>query len=350
MKRLAVRSLPWLITLLLVLFWVRQGGDLREFRAVVAQADWRWLGLAVLAQAAAYGAVAWLNELILRHYRVNVPWLRQYTIQYAMSFVEAALPSLAVSGLLLRARLLKPYGASVGVATLSTLVETALISASVATPALLVALFVLWRKTDERLGLLLSLMGGAAVFFLLTGLVVAIRRSRRWGAGWRMGSERVARWWDGWALVRWPQQLAEWPSQRIGAESHTLLSELGQLFQERPLALGSSLVLRTGCEALALLCCFFAFGLSLPLTVWLLIYTLTITVNTLGAVPGGVGLAEVLLATIYTQLEISPEMAAAVAFSYRVTGYWLPRLMGGLCWLWLERQHRLGSRIQEADL
>lgn len=69
-----------------------------------------------------------------------------------------------------------------------------------------------------------------------------------------------------------------------------------------------------------------------------------------GALPGGVGLAEVALATLYTQFSITPELAAAVALVYRVTGYWLPRLFGGLFWLWLERQHQLSPQAQEAEL
>ncbi len=86
--------------------------------------------------------------------------------------------------------------------------------------------------------------------------------------------------------------------------------------------------------------CFYAFGQRLPLYTMLLLYTLTITINTLGAIPGGVGLAEVSLAALYTQFGVELERAVIIALAYRLTGYWLPRAVGGLSWLWLEHVHR----------
>lgn len=128
------RLLPWLITLLLVIFLIRQGPSLSDLRRVITQAQWLWLLWAVLFQAGTYGAVAWLNELLLSQYRVQVPWLRQYVIQLVMAFIEAAVPSMAISGLVLRARLLRPYGATADVASVTTMAETVLIGASVVFP------------------------------------------------------------------------------------------------------------------------------------------------------------------------------------------------------------------------
>ncbi len=79
----------------------------------------------------------------------------------------------------------------------------------------------------------------------------------------------------------------------------------------------------------------------------LLLYTLTLTINTLGAIPGGVGLAEVSLATLYTQFGVDLERAVIIALTYRLTGYWLPRGAGGLSWLWLEHVHRALSLPEE---
>jgi len=346
MKHRLVRAIPWLITLLLILFWVRKGGDLRDFGAVLVQAKWPWLVGALLAQAGTYAAVAWLNELILRHYRVYVPWFRQYIIQYAMSFVEAALPSMAVSGLVLRVRLLKPYGASATVATISTLTETLLISISVAVPALLFVGYEILDGSDNRL----QPFTLVAALVLLAGLFYLLRSNPRARLLWQTSVERVADWWDRRVLVVLPASLAAWPSVRIRQEASRLLQEWGVLLRQRPFPIGATLFLRTACEGLALLCCFRAFDVSISLTGLLLVYTITITINTLGAVPGGVGLAEVLLATVYTQFAITPEIAAAVALAYRVTGYWTPRLVGALSWLWLERQHQQASLLPEADL
>lgn len=348
MRRWLPRVLPWLITLLLILFWVRNGGDLGDLGAHLQEAKWRWLAAAVLAQFGAYGAVAWLNEIILRHYQVRVPRFRQYAIQYAMSFVEAALPSLAVSGLVLRVRLLMPYGASMKVATISTLLETLLIGFSVLLPGLVVIGFEVMDGADNQLDLAALLIG--VVGLALAGvLVVGLRASRSGLALWQATRRGLAHWWDGWVLAHGPDRLHAWPSRRMAMQARGVVDEMRALLSDRPFPIAAALLLRTGCEAAALLFCFYAFGIYLPLLGLFLLYTITISVNTLGAAPGGMGLAEALLATIYIQFDITPELAAAVALTYRLSGYWLPRLLGALSWLWLERQHRVDVRLPEAE-
>ncbi|GIK58781.1 MAG: hypothetical protein BroJett015_44440 [Chloroflexota bacterium] len=342
-KKWLPRLLPWLITLLLLRFLVTQGGDWQELRQELAGASLGLLALAVLFQAGTYAAVAWYNELLLRSYQVRVPWFRQYSIQFAMSFVETAVPSAAVSGLVLRARLLKPYGATADVATVTTVVETFSISLTVLAPALFVGAFVAIDGVNAG-PVRLLLLALAVVMGVLLGVA-------RWRAHWlRAGSAAVqtqlAHWWDAHAVSRWPQRLAGYPSHRLAGRTAHLWREMAAMLRQRPHWLLAVLLLRTGCEIIAFGLCFYAFGETLPLLTILLLYTITITVNTLGAVPGGVGLAETSLAAIYTQLGLAPETAVAVALAYRLTGYWLPRAVGGFSWLWLERQHRAERRAQ----
>lgn len=85
--------------------------------------------------------------------------------------------------------------------------------------------------------------------------------------------------------------------------------------------------------------CFYALGQTLPLSTMILVYTLTIAADSLGTIPGGIGLAEVSLTAVYTGFGLSVEYAVAIALAYRLTNYWLPRVAGGLSWLWLERTH-----------
>jgi uncharacterized protein (TIRG00374 family) len=338
MRKHLTRVLPWLITLLLVGFLIQQGGDLRDFQAVLGRAQWFWLLLAVVCQTGMYGAITWLNELLLRHYGVFVPRFRQYVIQLALAFVEAAIPSAVLSGLVLRARLLRPYGAAPDVATVTTLVETTLISTSVLVPALFVGGVAMMNSAEgiEAAGRLLP--------WLLCVVCIAVVAGWQWRRGWfsRFG-DRIVGWfchtWDQWIVHRWPNRLAERPSARVLERLRYLVTELSSLLHTRPYAIGASLLARTGFEALGFMMCFYAFSQPLPLTTLLLLYTITISINTLGAIPGGVGLAEVSLATLYTQFGIETESAVAVALAYRVTGYWLPRAAGGLSWLWLEKLH-----------
>jgi len=339
MRKILARALPWLITFLLVVFLARQGPSLSDLHQVITQAQWFWLLLAVLFQAGAYGAVAWLNELLLSQYQVLVPWLRQYVIQLIMAFIEAAIPSAAISGLVLRARLLKPYGATADVASVTTIVETGLISASVLIPALVgVGWMLLHGLGDSRIEWTVLLWGigilgiGAALVWQWSSTCFKAAR-QRWVC-------RLCSWWDQRLLPRYPARLGQWPSARLVARVHYLMREMATLLRTRPASIASALFLRTTCEALGFIGCFYAFGQRLPLYTMLLLYTLTITVNTLGAIPGGVGLAEVSLAALYTQFGVELERAVIIALTYRLTGYWLPRAAGGLSWLWLERLHR----------
>jgi hypothetical protein len=96
---------------------------------------------------------------------------------------------------------------------------------------------------------------------------------------------------------------------------------------------------RFGFEALSLIMTFYALGQVLPFATLILLYALTIAINTIGAVlPGGVGLAEVSLSALYAQFGIPTEAAVTIALAYRLTGYWFPRLVGGLALLWIERE------------
>ena len=347
MKRWLIRLLPWVVTLLLIRFLVMQGGDVRALVAELRQVQWPWLVLAILFQAATYSAIAWLNELLLRAYGVMVPRFRQFLIQYAMAFAETVIPSVAVSGMLLRVHLLRPYGATPDVAVVTNLMETAAIALSVAAPALLVGIIVLAGGSSDGQILLWSAVASFTVGVGSLLVVYRWRRGRlRQATSWT--GQRLAVLWDESVVRRWPQRFSAWPSSRISGRLRFLWAELLPLLRRRPHLLASALILRAAFEATAFAACFYAFGVDLPLLTLLLLYTLTITVNTLGAVPGGVGLAEVSLASIYLQLGIPPETAVAVALTYRITGYWLPRVVGGLGWLWLEYIHRTEAMPQGA--
>lgn len=319
-------------------FIFRKGSPLHDIRSVLQQARWEWLLLALVWQAMAYGAVTTLNKIILQHYGADVPWSKQYVIQLAMAFIEAAVPSATISGAVLRVRLLKPHGVSADVATVSTVVEMILIVASIIFLAIpvfvVVAIGGLQGKNILQQEILLLLSG-----VLSAGAMVVLWRTERFKRIVHRVSSRVSLFWDNQILPRWHHQLGEWSSQVILSRARYLSSEAITLIKIRPYAIGGSLLARSAFEALGLMMCFYALGQNIPLLTMLLIYTLTVAINSLGAVPGGVGLAEVSLAVLYAQFGISPETAVIVALAYRLTDYWLPRVAGGASWLWLERRY-----------
>jgi len=336
MNKYLKRILPLLVTILLAGFLFQRGIKWNDLQAVLHQARWGWLLLALFWQASSYGAVTWLNEILLQRYGARVPFQKQYMIQLAMAFIEAAVPTASISGAVLRVRLLKSHGVSPDVATATTMAEMTLVSVSVVLFALPVAGLAM---LNGALGLRVL---NRWLFTLLAAAVLTTLTIKQWNtprfahirAQWL---QAVAHLWDNQIRPRGLKQFGAWTSQRLLRRFRYLEAEFVALLHDRPYAILLSLLARSGFEALGLMMCFYALGQSLPIVTLILIYTLTIAINTLGAIPGGVGLAEVSLTALYAQFGISTETALAVALAYRLTDYWLPRVAGGLAWLWLER-------------
>jgi uncharacterized protein (TIRG00374 family) len=223
------------------------------------------------------------------------------------------------------------------VATVTIITEGTLILLSILVPTLFVGgiAIVNGAPAFDGVGRLLILLLVAAI--LLTIFVWqwnAVSFSR-----FRIEQlQRIGRFWDRHIQPRWFKKLENWQSQQIVDRLRQLWIDTVFSVRYRSHAILACLVARFVFEALCLMICFYALGQRLSVITLLLVYSLTITINTLGAVPGGIGLAEVSLAAFYSRLGITSEVALAVALAYRLTGYWFPRLLGGLAWLWLERR------------
>ena len=344
MSKYLKRAIPLLIILLLVVFFIRRGIQWSELQAVLRQAKWGWLLLALLFQAISLGAVTWLNELLLRHYGARVPFGKQYIVQLAMAFIETVVPSAAISGAMLRIRLLKSDGVSPDVATVTTMIEMALITTSVVLLALPVAGVAMLQGAG---GLSFSSRGLVGLSGALTLLAFL---GWKWRSSWfsqvrRKTLEWVARFWDQRIRRRWRAQLWNWPSERIIQRGSYLIAELLPFLKSHPKMIVCSLLTRTSFEIAGFAMCFLAMGQALPWSTMILVYALTLAANMMGTIPGAMGMAEVALAALYTQFGVPSETALAISLAYRLTGYWMPRLGGGIAWLWLER--RFPRRIAE---
>lgn len=337
------------VVALLALFLFRKNSPLHDIRSVLQQAQWGWLILALIWQAMAYGTITTLNKIILQHYGADVPWGKQYVIQLAMAFIEAAVPSATISGAVLRVRLLKPHGVSGDVSTVSTVIEMVLIVTSIILLAIpvfvIVALGGLQGQNLLAKEISVFLSGTA----IILGAIFAWR-TKKFKQTTRRLWVKLAQFWDTVILQKWPKLFGDWPSTVIFQRTRYLTSESIALVKHKPYVIGALLLARSGFEALGLMMCFYALGQQIPLFTMLLIYTLTVGVNSLGALPGGVGLAEVSLAVLYAQFGIAPEVAVIIALAYRLTDYWLPRVAGGVAWLWLEHRYPVRAvRISEVS-
>ncbi len=335
MKKFLQRAIPFLLTLILVVFLLRRGIEWNQLRALLLRAHWGWLLLGLLWQACAFFSVTWLNEILLQRYGARVPFGKQYLIQLAMAFIESVIPTASISGVVLRVRYLKPYDVSTDVATATTVAEMSLVAVSVILLALPIVGIALW---NGMLGTLAFNAWTIIPFSILTMItVIALQRhSPRLVQIRKKLLQAVSRYWDDRVRTRWPQVLAPWTAEYLFERARYLKTEFTSLLHDRPLAISLSLLGRSGFEALGLVMCFFALGQFIPVQTMLLIYVLTIAINLLGAIPGGIGLPEVSLTMLYAQFGISAEMSLTIALAYRLTGYWLPRVFGGIAWLWLE--------------
>jgi uncharacterized protein (TIRG00374 family) len=338
MKKLLKRLLPPLVTLLIAFFIVKRGLKWQDFQEILTHARWGWLLAAMVFQVASYGVVTSLNQMLLRHYDVRVPWRSQYLIQLAVAFIEALIPTATVSGAVLRIRLLRPYGAKADVATVVTVVEMGLITLSV----ILLALPVLWLAAIKHLPGVSTSPWFSASMLLLTAILLLILYKLWDRPAFRHRRRQFVFWlihlWDAHIYPRW-SLLHAWSGEHIARRLHYLSSVMWELMKDRPLAIAGLLLLRSLFEFLGLVMCFYAIGQPLPLTTMILVYTLTLAIDSLGAVPGGIGLAEVSLSALYVAFGLPTEAAVVVALSFRLTNYYLPRVAGGLSWLWLERKH-----------
>ncbi|MEZ4768676.1 MAG: lysylphosphatidylglycerol synthase transmembrane domain-containing protein [Caldilineales bacterium] len=335
LKRHLMRAMPWLIALSVAVFLFRKGGDWRQTPAVLAQVNGVWFVAALASQAASYGTMTELNLVMLRQYGVPVPWIRIYSTQLARVFVDTAIPSGTVGGLVVRARLLDPYGASADVTTVTGLAEVVMVYAAILVFALFVGGAALMSGVPVLAGGQWQLWLAGAAGLVLAALLIW-RRQRQIAHG-------LVRAWDRWIVRRGPKRLAAWPGERLLQRGRYLTGELSALVRGHPRAIGGSLFAHVCFEAMALAMCFYAVGRPLPPVTLLLLYLLTVGVSTFGGLPG---LAEVSLAALYTRFGLDPASAMAVALVYRLTDFWLPRAAGGLLWARMERQHSQHARVE----
>jgi uncharacterized membrane protein YbhN (UPF0104 family) len=111
-------------------------------------------------------------------------------------------------------------------------------------------------------------------------------------------------------------------------------------YRLRPWSLAGALstsMLLTACNVLCLYVCLHALGLSLPLPVVLVVFTLGVSAGEVVPTPGGLGGFEAGLAAGFVAYGIDPSQALATAILYRLVSYWLPIVAGLISFIAAER-------------
>jgi len=104
--------------------------------------------------------------------------------------------------------------------------------------------------------------------------------------------------------------------------------------------MGANLV-RTGADILSLACTLSAFGYSLPLRLHTLNYGLSSVLSYLSSSPGGLLVAEGSLSALLARQGVPGSTAVAAVLTYRLLSFWMPRAVGLVSWIVLQRRsHR----------
>jgi glycosyltransferase 2 family protein len=310
------------------LFWPL----MRELRTVIdlyKHAQWVWLGLAVSIQFISYACLAALNYLLLSPFSGKIGFWRLMAVLPALAFIEVALPSAGLSGIVLRARLLGKNGYSLEASSFTLLMEVIYI-ASVTVSVSSAGVWYLLKSGGIPPSQLVSLI--VILMLLIIGGFLF----------YRIGLDKQRGWlWAKWIVMQWNHVMQAFGRPAISTENLTnrvsRFSEgLSQLKRIPQIFLFGMAVSRVVLDVATLGACFIAFRYTISFGILLIGYGLVLVLSGLAALPGGLGLVDASLAVIFARLGAPGAVAVAAALSYRLMAFWLVRFVGFVFWQILE--------------
>lgn len=323
------RALTVVLLGLLIYFFWPLFSEIKAAAALFRTADWIWLGVAVLIQVISYWFLTWLNILSLQPFSGNIRTGPLAAVLTTMAFISVAVPSVGLSGMAMRVRLLRKYGYRPEESLFSMVVETVLeLIALVSVGILGVAYLVESGRLEE----------GNVVFLIVVGIA------------------SIGTMWYSWILVRDPVR-----SRRIAFKLVKLWNRLGRRFRtfdqdyvdERltyfqtnlshyhssvlwklPLAAYGKVFL----DVLCLGASFRMFNYNISPSTLFIGYGLVLTFSGMGVLPGGLGMTDAMVPIIFSWLRVPGSVAIAAGLTYRLIAFWLVRFAGYISWLVLERK------------
>ncbi|HLO18168.1 MAG TPA: flippase-like domain-containing protein [Anaerolineales bacterium] len=312
----------------LYLFWPLIG-ELRNILDLLKHAQWAELGLAVSIQFISYSFLTMLNQLLLSPFSGKIGFWRLMAILTSMAFIEVALPSAGLSGVVLRARLLGKDGYSAEASSFTLLMETIYVGGVM----VVVSFAGIWYLLESG-GIRLSQLVVLTIITVL--LIVGSFMFYRLGQEKQRGMR-----WAGWILTRWNQMRRilhrpEIPMESLNERLDRFYEGLAGLKRVNSIALLACAFARIALDIATLWLCFLAFHFAISLGILLTGYGLVLSFSGLAALPGGLGLVDISLAAIYARLGAPGAVAVAAALSYRLIAFWLIRFIGFVSWQVLE--------------
>ena len=312
----------------LYLFWPLIA-ELRNVLDLFKHAQWAWLGLAIVIQFVSYACLTELNYLLLMPFRGKVGFWRLMAILPAMAFIEVAVPSAGLSGVVLRARLLSKNGYSFEASSFTVLIESLYVAGVMAVVSL-AGVWYLLESGGMSFAQLSILTFSMLLILGISFLLYKIARDK----------QRAARG-IAWLAIRWNHLLQALHRSPISLEDlqeriDRFYEGAAQLKHVSTLSLLATAIGRIALDVVVLWFCFLAFHYTISLGVLLTGYGLVLTFSGLAALPGGLGLVDISLAVIFAKLGAPGAVAVAAALSYRIIAFWLIRFIGFVSWQNLE--------------
>jgi uncharacterized protein (TIRG00374 family) len=304
------------------LFWPLLG-EVRDAAHLFATAHWAWLPVVLLLQGVSYASLTWLNQLALRPFPGRIGFARLAATLTSMAFIEVAIPSAGISGVVLRARLLGRNGYAAEASTFTLVIETAFLGAAMSAVAGFGLAFLVQR--GELTQAMIFRLAGVAAGVLALGLASwHVLRSEPRTRGLLLAAIRI-----------WNRSLGK--RRPLGSEP--MLARLTSfhlnLAAYRRVPLAEFLAAAGGrvfLDVASLGACFLLFGGRIGWGTLLTGYGLILLLSGVAALPGGLGLADLSVPVVFARLGAPGPVALAGGLTYRLIAFWLLRLIGFAAW------------------
>jgi putative heme transporter len=305
--------------------------DLTSASHILARLDWRWLVLAVGAEAASMVVFARLQRWLLRAGGVRMGLRSMIEITLAGNAMGTTLPGGAAWSATWAFGQLRRRGADRVLSGWVILVAGALAA---------FALFVMVAVGSFVAGS----KGPVADLRPLAAVLAAIPVA----AG--IGAVLLARWPALRARVRHLWE-AEARHPRVKSAEDALGRLWGRILTVRPSPLGwlgafSLALANWAWDAVALSACILALGAGVPWRGVLVAYTLTQIAASFPITPGGLGVVEGSLAALLVAYGLPLDRAVAATLLYRLVSFWSLVPVGWAVWSAIELSQRRGNRTR----
>lgn len=314
--------------IVLYLFWPLIG-ELRSVVELFKQAGWVWFGFAILVQLVSYIFLTALNYLLLSSFPGRIGFWRLMAILPTMAFIEVALPSAGLSGVVLRARLLGKNGYSVEASSYTLFMETVYL-AVVMLVVSLAGIGYLFKSGGIRPVQWAGLVMIVLVLVSASIWVYRVGRDKQRGMKWAVSITTL------WNRMMRMLGRTTISMDELDARLGSFYDGTSRLKNVSPIFLLGTAVGRVMLDVVSLWACFAAFHFVVSPGILLTGYGLVLILSGLAALPGGLGLVDASLAVIFAQLGAPSAVAVASALSYRLIAFWFLRFAGFVTWQVLE--------------